>query len=249
MFSRRGTRGGLPDSLGRPSGQPVEFADPLHIRAPDPPTIARPTKIRPTSTAASPAYDSLSCSRSYIARKHSRPATTAGAGYDINLQSSEIRFSALWAVATAGSGPPTSRSVHDAVGATHTLVIEANAAFPRPFAGGVSQVRHARPSSGARIHPHRDSRAGDPEPAHTPWSPQFSNRSPTIAANVVQRLLALDGTAPAMRVMVAASELYNTRLCKHILASTSDCPFAEVYAARYDASARFAKSKKSRRQP
>ena len=59
---------------------------------------------------------------------------------------------------------------------------------------------------------HRDSRAGDPD-LHTHVA--ISNKVATIDANGVQRWLALDGQ-PLHRVMVAVSELYNTRLEAHL---------------------------------
>jgi TrwC relaxase len=84
--------------------------------------------------------------------------------------------------------------------------IEANAAFTRAGAGGVAQVDTTGLIGAAFTH--RDSRAGDPD-LHTHVA--VSNKVATIDANGVQRWLALDGQ-PLHRVMVAASELYNTRL-------------------------------------
>ena len=62
---------------------------------------------------------------------------------------------------------------------------------------------------------HRDSRAGDPN-LHTHVA--VSNKVHAIAADGIPRWLALDGT-PLHRAAVAASELYNTRLEAHLIAT------------------------------
>ena len=83
-------------------------------------------------------------------------------------------------------------------------------AFTRSGAAGVAQVDTTGLIGTAFTH--RDSRAGDPD-LHTHVA--ISNKVATIDANGVQRWLALDGQ-PLHRVMVAASELYNTRLEAHL---------------------------------
>ncbi len=83
-------------------------------------------------------------------------------------------------------------------------------AFTRSGAAGVAQVDTTGLIGTAFTH--RDSRAGDPD-LHTHVA--ISNKVATIDANGVQRWLALDGQ-PLHRVMVAVSELYNTRLEAHL---------------------------------
>ena len=83
----------------------------------------------------------------------------------------------------------------------------------RTGANGVAQVDTEGLIAAAFTH--RDSRAGDPD-LHTHVA--VSNKVSHVDANGVRRWLALDGQ-PLHRVTVAASELYNTRLEAHMIAS------------------------------
>jgi conjugative relaxase-like TrwC/TraI family protein len=143
----------------------------------------------------------------YIAR-NTRSRTTAVAGYDITY-SPVKSVSTLWAVAPLEVATII-EGCHDASVADAQAFIEANAAFTRTGAGGVAQVDTTGLIGAAFTH--RDSRAGDPD-LHTHVA--ISNKVATIDANGVQRWLALDGQ-PLHRMMVAASELYNTRLEAHL---------------------------------
>lgn len=99
---------------------------------------------------------------------------------------------------------------HDAAVADSLTFLEANAAFTRTGARGIAQVDTTGLIGTAFTH--RDSRAGDPD-LHTHVA--ISNKVAYVDANGVQRWLALDGQ-PLHRVMVSASELYNTRLEAHL---------------------------------
>ena len=154
----------------------------------------------------------------YIAR-NTRNRTTAVAGYDITY-SPVKSVSTLWAVAPLEVAIII-EECHDASVADAHAFIESNAAFTRTGAGGVAQVDTTGLIGAAFTH--RDSRAGDPD-LHTHVA--ISNKVATIDANGVQRWLALDGQ-PLHRVMVAASELYNTRLEAH-LGERLGLHFAEV---------------------
>ena len=117
--------------------------------------------------------------------------------------------SALWAVAPLDVARDI-EECHDAAVADALAFMEAHAAFTRSGAAGVAQVDTTGLIGTAFTH--RDSRAGDPD-LHTHVA--ISNKVATIDANGVQRWLALDGQ-PLHRVMVAVSELYNTRLEAHL---------------------------------
>ncbi|GBE67774.1 hypothetical protein MFM001_42360 [Mycobacterium sp. MFM001] len=139
----------------------------------------------------------------YIAR-NIRARTTAVAGYD-TVYSPVKSVSTLWAVAPLEIATVI-EECHDAAVADALAFQESVAAFTRTGAGGVAQVDTTGLIAAAFTH--RDSRAGDPD-LHTHVA--ISNKVATIDANGVQRWLALDGQ-PLHRTMVAASELYNTRL-------------------------------------
>lgn len=139
----------------------------------------------------------------YIAR-NIRARTTAVAGYD-TVYSPVKSVSTLWAIAPLEIAAVI-EECHDAAVADALAFQESVAAFTRTGAGGVAQVDTTGLIAAAFTH--RDSRAGDPD-LHTHVA--ISNKVATIDANGVQRWLALDGQ-PLHRTMVAASELYNTRL-------------------------------------
>ena len=146
----------------------------------------------------------------FIAR-NTRARTTAVAGYDLTF-SPVKSVSALWAIAPL---PVAERieAAHDAAVADVLEWLQDSAAFTRTGANGVAQVDTEGLIAAAFTH--RDSRAGDPD-LHTHVA--VSNKVSHVDANGVRRWLALDGQ-PLHRVTVAASELYNTRLEAHMIAS------------------------------
>jgi conjugative relaxase-like TrwC/TraI family protein len=146
----------------------------------------------------------------FIAR-HSRLATTAVAGYDLTFTPVKS-VSALWAIAPRDIAQSVEACHHKAV--TEALAfLEDHAAFSRMGADGVEQVN----TTGliAAAFDHRESRAGDPN-LHTHVA--VSNKVQAIGADGIPRWLALDGT-PLHKAAVAASELYNTRLEGHLIAT------------------------------
>lgn len=143
----------------------------------------------------------------YIAR-NTRAATTAVAGYDVTF-SPVKSVSTLWAVAPLEVAT-TIEQAHDSAVADALAFLEERAAFTRTGHDGIAQVDTTGLIGAAFTH--RDSRAGDPD-LHTHVA--ISNKVAHVDANGAQRWLALDGQ-PLHRVMVAASELYNTRLEAHL---------------------------------
>jgi conjugative relaxase-like TrwC/TraI family protein len=143
----------------------------------------------------------------FIAR-NTRARTTAVAGYDVTF-SPVKSVSALWAVAPLEVARDIEQC-HAAAVTDALAFMEAHGAFTRSGAAGVAQVDTTGLIGTAFTH--RDSRAGDPD-LHTHVA--ISNKVATIDANGTQRWLALDGQ-PLHRVMVAVSELYNTRLEAHL---------------------------------
>jgi conjugative relaxase-like TrwC/TraI family protein len=143
----------------------------------------------------------------YIAR-NTRAATTAVAGYDVTF-SPVKSVSTLWAVAPLEVAT-TIEAAHDAAVADALAFLEERAAFTRTGHDGIAQVDTTGLIAAAFTH--RDSRAGDPD-LHTHVA--ISNKVAHVDAGGAQRWLALDGQ-PLHRVMVAASELYNTRLEAHL---------------------------------
>ena len=146
----------------------------------------------------------------FIAR-NTRAKTTAVAGYDLTF-SPVKSVSALWAIAPLSVAEQI-EAAHDAAVADVLEWLQDQAAFTRTGAGGVAQVDTEGLIAAAFTH--RDSRAGDPD-LHTHVA--ISNKVSYVDANGVRRWLALDGQ-PLHRVTVAASELYNTRLEAHLIAS------------------------------
>jgi conjugative relaxase-like TrwC/TraI family protein len=146
----------------------------------------------------------------FIAR-HSRLATTAVAGYDLTFTPVKS-VSALWAIAPRDIAQTVEACHRKAVTDALTF-LEDHAAFSRMGADGVEQVN----TTGliAAAFDHRDSRAGDPN-LHTHVA--VSNKVQALGTDGIPRWLALDGT-PLHRAAVAASELYNTRLEAHLIAT------------------------------
>lgn len=158
----------------------------------------------------------------FIAR-NTRARTTAVAGYDLTF-SPVKSVSALWAIAPLPVAEQI-EAAHDAAVADVLEWLQDQATFTRTGAGGVAQVDTEGLIAAAFTH--RDSRAGDPD-LHTHVA--ISNKVSHIDANGVRRWLALDGQ-PLHRVTVAASELYNTRLEAHMIA-TLGVPFVEQSRGR-----------------
>ncbi|GAA2027477.1 hypothetical protein GCM10009740_16490 [Terrabacter terrae] len=136
--------------------------------------------------------------------KHSRPRTTAVAGYDLTF-SPVKSVSALWAVADPATAAAIERAHLAAVGDALRF-LEEHALFTRTGTNGVRQVEVR--GLVATSFTHRDSRAGDPD-LHTH----------VAVANKVQTLdggwLSIDGRV-LFKANVSASETYNTALEKHL---------------------------------
>jgi DNA primase catalytic core len=138
--------------------------------------------------------------------KHSRPKTTAVAGYDLTF-SPVKSVSALWAVADPQVAAKIEVAHQSAVNDALTF-FERYALFTRTGTNGTAQVDVTGLVAAAFTH--RDSRAGDPD-LHTH----------VAVANKVQthdgRWLAIDGRV-LFKAKVTASETYNTALEKHLTA-------------------------------
>ena len=141
--------------------------------------------------------------------KHSRPRTTAVAGYDLTF-SPVKSVSTLWAIADPATAARIERAHQAAVKDTLTF-LEEHALFTRLGTNGVRQVNVR--GLVATAFTHRDSRAGDPD-LHTH----------VAVANKVQtddgRWLSIDGRV-LFKANVSASEQYNTSLEKHLRADLS----------------------------
>ncbi|WP_137122034.1 MobF family relaxase [Segeticoccus rhizosphaerae] len=136
--------------------------------------------------------------------KHSRPKTTAVAGYDLTF-SPVKSVSTLWAVADPATAARIEEA-HQAAVKDALEFLERHALFTREGTNGVRQVDVR--GLVANAFTHRDSRAGDPD-LHTH----------VAVANKVQTLggkwLAIDGRV-LFKATVAASETYNTALERHL---------------------------------
>ncbi|MEC3919295.1 MobF family relaxase [Nocardia sp. CDC160] len=150
----------------------------------------------------------------WVAR-NSRSATTAVAGFDVCF-SPVKSISALWAIAPRPIAEKIERAHRMAV-ADALAYLEAHAAYTRLGANGVAQVDTC--GLVATAFEHRDSRAGDPD-LHTHL---------VISAKVRTRegklWRALDGRM-VYRVLVTASEIYNTR-SEHYVNSLVGAEFAD----------------------
>lgn len=137
--------------------------------------------------------------------KHSRPKTTAVAGYDLTF-SPVKSVSVLWAISDPKTAAVIERA-HQAAIKDALDFIESKALFTRRGTNGVRQVDVR--GLVATAFTHRDSRAGDPD-LHTH----------VAVANKVQTLdgkwLAIDGR-PLHKAVVSASETYNTALERHLV--------------------------------
>jgi TrwC relaxase len=149
-----------------------------------------------------------------VIAKHSRPQTTAVAGYDLTF-SPVKSVSTLWALAEPAVAAQIEKA-HRAAVSDALAFIEQHALFSRIGANGVRQVNVQGLVAAAFIH--RDSRAGDPD-LHTH----------VAVANKVQtrdgRWLSIDGRI-LFKATVAASETYNTAL-EHHLRDSLGLQFAE----------------------
>jgi DNA primase catalytic core len=139
-----------------------------------------------------------------VIAKHSRPQTTAVAGYDLTF-SPVKSVSALWALAEPAVAAQIERA-HRAAVADALGFIEQHALFSRTGANGVRQVNVQ--GLVATAFTHRDSRAGDPD-LHTHVA--VANKVQTLDG----RWLSIDGRI-FFKATVAASETYNTALEQHL---------------------------------
>jgi DNA primase catalytic core len=136
--------------------------------------------------------------------KHSRPQTTAVAGYDLTF-SPVKSVSALWALAEPVIAARIEKA-HRAAVADALSFIEQHALFSRTGANGIRQVNVQGLVAAAFTH--RDSRAGDPD-LHTHVA--VANKVQTLDG----RWLSIDGRI-LFKATVAASETYNTALENHL---------------------------------
>jgi DNA primase catalytic core len=137
--------------------------------------------------------------------RHSRPRTTAVAGFDLTF-SPPKSVSTLWAVAEPGLAAQIERAHQQAV-QTALRFVESELLFSREGARGVRQVEVDGLVAAAFTH--RDSRAGDPD-LHTHVA--VANKVRTTDSG---KWLAVDGRV-LYNGAVAASETYNTALVKHL---------------------------------
>jgi DNA primase catalytic core len=136
--------------------------------------------------------------------KHSRPQTTAVAGYDLTF-SPVKSVSTLWALAEPVVAAQIEKA-HRAAVTDALSFIEQHALFSRTGANGVRQVNVQGLVAAAFTH--RDSRAGDPD-LHTHVA--VANKVQTLDG----RWLSIDGRI-LYKATVAASETYNTALEQHL---------------------------------
>ena len=134
----------------------------------------------------------------------SRSRTTAVAGFDLTF-SPVKSVSTLWALADPATAATIERAHHAAV-ADALRFVETRALFTRTGTQAVRQV-DVRGLIGTAF-THRDSRAGDPD-LHTHVA--VANKVQTLDG----RWLAIDGR-PLYKAIVAASEVYNTALERHL---------------------------------
>jgi DNA primase catalytic core len=149
-----------------------------------------------------------------VIAKHSRPQTTAVAGYDLTF-SPVKSVSTLWALAEPAVAAQIEK-VHRAAVSDALAFIEQHALFSRTGANGVRQVNVRGLVAAAFTH--RDSRAGDPD-LHTHVA--VANKVQTLDG----RWLSIDGRI-LFKATVAASETYNTAL-EHHLRDSLGVRFAE----------------------
>ena len=138
--------------------------------------------------------------------RHSRPKTTAVAGYDLTF-SPVKSVSTLWAVADQSTAAAIERA-HQAAISDALDFLEREALYTRLGAQGARQVDVR--GLVATAFTHRDSRAGDPD-LHTHVA--VANKVQTLDG----RWRAVDGRV-LFKAAVAASETYNTALEQHLTA-------------------------------
>ncbi|HET7477117.1 MAG TPA: MobF family relaxase [Dermatophilaceae bacterium] len=142
--------------------------------------------------------------------KHSRPRTTAVAGYDLTF-SPVKSVSTLWAVADPATAARIERA-HQAAVKDALRFLEEHALYTRMGTNGVRQVNVQ--GLVATAFTHRDSRAGDPD-LHTHVA--VANKVQTDDADGAGHWLSIDGRV-LYKANVTASETYNTALEKHLTA-------------------------------
>lgn len=144
--------------------------------------------------------------------KHSRPKTTAVAGYDLTF-SPVKSVSTLWAIADPTTAAAIERAHHAAVHDALTF-LENTALYTREGANGVRQVDVR--GLVATAFTHRDSRAGDPDlHTHVAVANKVETLTPLNGAAGAGKWLAIDGR-PLHKAIVSASETYNTALEHHL---------------------------------
>jgi DNA primase catalytic core len=136
--------------------------------------------------------------------KHSRPQTTAVAGYDLTF-SPVKSVSTLWALAEPKVAAQIEKA-HRAAVSDALMFIEQHALFSRTGANGIRHVDVQGLVAAAFTH--RDSRAGDPD-LHTHVA--VANKVQTLDG----RWLSIAGRI-LFKATVAASETYNTALENHL---------------------------------
>jgi DNA primase catalytic core len=146
--------------------------------------------------------------------KHSRPQTTAVAGYDLTF-SPVKSVSTLWALAEPAVAAQIEKA-HRAAVSDALSFIEQHALFSRTGANGIRHVDVQGLVAAAFTH--RDSRAGDPD-LHTHVA--VANKVQTLDG----RWLSIAGRT-LFKATVAASETYNTAL-EHHLRDSLGLRFAE----------------------
>ncbi|MEP7333072.1 MAG: MobF family relaxase [Terracoccus sp.] len=181
--------------LGYPADYPVPVADRARIRTEVAISFFRAQYGRDPEDAREIAA---------TIAKHSRPKTTAVAGYDLTF-SPVKSVSTLWAIADPVTAARIERA-HQAAVKDALTFLEEHALYTRTGTNGVRQVDVL--GLVATAFTHRDSRAGDPD-LHTH----------VAVANKVQtqdgRWLSIDGRV-LYKANVTASETYNTALEKHL---------------------------------
>lgn len=146
----------------------------------------------------------------FIAR-NTRARSTSVAGYDLTFTPVKS-VSVLWALAPTQVAEII-EACHDRAVTDALEWLQDEACFTRIGTDGIAQV-DADGFIAARF-THRDSRAGDPN-LHTHVA--VSSKVRYTPASGHSRWLALDGR-PLFQSNVAASELYNTRLERHVTAA------------------------------
>ncbi len=209
------------------AGLPSDWAVPAQERARIRTDVARQFFSAQHGRAPSPGSDGARELAATIAQ-HSRPKTTAVAGYDLTF-SPVKSVSTLWAIADPATAAAIERAHHAAVQDALTF-LETTALYSREGANGVRQVDVR--GLVATAFTHRDSRAGDPD-LHT--HVVVANKVQTLTAppegvghvpdGDAGKWLAIDGR-PLHKAVVATSETYNTAL-EHHLTDALGLAFAE----------------------